>query len=338
MKLEENKRLINNFTTMKKIKFLSCAAMAAFFAMSLTSCEKENFTTDVEAPEVNVPTITIPGITIPEGYKPGDAVIAIQPTVIGFIDGEAKTITDNCKFTYNGKDKFEYTVNADRGISAMTVEIVASYDYTLEEFTKAFTATHNVSIPALSAGMVAVITPTLIINAGGEVEGYSLDEIDWNDVTVSGKVELKNENPYFYTNVTMPYAYDMGRKVINQTVNDKFKDDAMVNRWMNAYNDREPFYTEITVPYLYAESSTLIPYEQMVSTTNYEITKTVIWNRSGNEEIVVAASFTVEDLWMRTFYTGDFEYTESTSGHGSHYHGHGHGDSSNAGGGITWAE
>lgn len=323
---------------MKKIKFLSCAAVAAFFAISLTSCEKENFTTDVEAPEVNVPTITIPGVDIPEGYQPGDAVIAIQPSVIGFINGEAKTITDKCKITYNGKDKFEYTVNADKGISAMTVEIVAAYNYTLGGFTKTFTATHVVSIPALSAGMVAVITPTLIINAAGEVEDFEKDTVEFVKSEMAGKVELVNKNPYFYTNVTKEYSYLVGSKVIEQTINDAFKNDAKVNDWINANNKQENLLTEITVPYLYAESSTLIPYIQEITTTKYQITKTVKWSRSADEETIVAASYTVEDLWMRVFDTEKCEYTESTSGHGSHYHGHGHGNASNAGGGITWAE
>ena len=323
---------------MKKIKFLSFAAMAAFFAMSLTSCEKENFTTDVEAPEVNVPTITIPGITIPDGYKPGDAVIAIQPTVIGFINEEAKTITEDCKITYNGKDKFEYTVNADKGISAMTVEIVASYEYQLEELTHTFTATHNVEIPALSAGMVAIITPTLIINAAGEIQGMGMDEVDWADTEIKGELELVNQNNKYYTNVTKEYSYPMGRKVIEQNISDAFKDNAMVNRWINACNDREDFTVEITVPYLYAESSTKIPYSYMKSVTYYQITKTVTWVRSAEEETVVAATFTVEDLMWRIFDTNNCTYTESTSGHGSHWHGHGHGGSGNAGGGIAWGE
>ena len=323
---------------MKKIKFLSCAAMAAFFAMSLTSCEKENFTTDVEAPEVNVPTITIPGITIPEGYKPGDAVVAIQPTIIGFISGEAKTITDACEITYNGKKTFEYTVNADKGISAMTVEIVASYEYPFEGVSKTFSVTQNVNIPALSAGMVAVITPTLIINAEAEDGGLSMEEVDWKDEEIQGMVELVNTNPYFYTNVTKEYVYPIGAKVIEQKIEDSFKDNVMISRWINANNNREDFYALITVPYLYAESSTKIPFTSTKSTTNWVIKKYVYWNGSEEAEEYIAATFTVEDLWMRIFDTDNCVYTESTTGHGSHYHGHGHGDAANAGGGITWAE
>ena len=322
---------------MKKIKFLSYAAMAAFFAMSLTSCEKESFSTEVETPEVNVPTITIPGVDIPEGYQPGDAVIAIQPTIIGFISGEAKTITDACEITYNGKKDFEYTVNADKGISAMTVEIVASYEYSFEGVSKTFSVTQNVNIPALSAGMVAVITPTLIINAEAEDGGFSMEEVNWKDEEIQGMVELVNANPYYYTNVTKEYVYPVGAKVIEEKIEDSFKDNSMINRWIKNYNNREDFYALITVPYLYAESSTKVPYTATKSTTNYVVKKFVYWNGSEEAEEYTAATFTVEDLWMRTFDTENCVYTESTTGHGAHYHGHGHGGS-NAGGGITWAE
>ena len=53
---------------MNKFKFLSCAVMAAFFAMGITSCEKENFSpnVDIEVPE-------FPEIEIPEYPEIGRA-------------------------------------------------------------------------------------------------------------------------------------------------------------------------------------------------------------------------------------------------------------------------
>lgn len=323
---------------MKKIKFLSCTAMAVFMALSLASCEKENFTTDVEAPEVNVPTIELPGIDLPEDYEPGDAVIAIQPTVIGFINGEAKNITNECTITYDGKSDFTYTVNEDGGINTIIVDIKAEYIYKLEELSNTFSATQTVKIPALSAGMVAVITPTLIINAEGEVLGMFMEELECSDVPAEGKLELVNTNPYYYIDYTKEYTYPIGRKVIEQNIDPAFTDNTMVNRWINACNDRSDFTAIITVPYLYAESSTLIPYNYTISTTKYQIIKSVEWGARSTTTNTIAATFTVEDLWMRIFDTNNCTFTESTSGHGSHYHGHGHGDANNAGGGITWAE
>ena len=97
---------------MNKIKFLSSAVMAAFFALGLTSCEKEDFKTDVD---INVPEVEVPDVELPEGYKPGDAVLTIQPTVIAVIDGEIKNVTNESKITFNGKDKFEYALTPDKG-------------------------------------------------------------------------------------------------------------------------------------------------------------------------------------------------------------------------------
>lgn len=320
---------------MKKIKLLSCTAMVAFMALGLASCEKENFTTEIETPEINVPTITIPGIDIPED---GAAVIAIQPTVIGCINNEIKTITDDCTITYNGKSTFEYTVNEDKGISPTTVEIVAEYEFQLEELSNTFSATQKIEVPALSAGMIAVITPTLIINANGEITGMNIEEVEWADVETEGKVELVNTNKYFYTDYEATYSYPIGRKVIEKNIDPAFTENTLVNRWIEANNDRSDFETLITVPYLYAESSTIIPWTSTTSTTKYKIVKSAEWSRNAETTEVVAATFTVEDLWMKIFDTNKCEYTESTSGHGSHYHGHGHGDANNAGGGISWAE
>ena len=332
---------------MKKIKFLSFAALAACFAMSLTSCEKEDFTTDVEAPEVNVPTITIPGVTIPEGYKPGDAVVAIQPTVIGFIsvaegwddaEGAAQNITEDCKITYNGADKFTYTTNADGSINAMTVKIVAEYTLEVNGFSNTYSVEHTVEIPALSAGMVAVITPTLIINAGAEISNpYTItpyEEI--KDETVNGQVELVNTNPYYYTDYTAVYTYEIGYGDVEADIIDSYKDNETLINYINnitRWNGLSDYSVDITVPYLYAESSTIIPYTQRVVT--YQNVYAVDAEFSRATETV--ATVTWKSYEWRIFDTENCTYTESTTGHGSHYKGHGHGGS-NAGGGISWAE
>lgn len=157
---------------MNKIKFLGSAFMAAFFAFSLASCEKENFKTEVdyEQPDVIIPD--------DEPEKKGDAVISVQPTVWALIDGNINNVTSDSKITYNGKAKLEYTVNSDQGTSAMTIAIVATYDAKVGDETKTLTATANLEIPALSAGQVYVVSPTLIMRAQSDVvtpeipEGY----------------------------------------------------------------------------------------------------------------------------------------------------------------------
>ena len=159
---------------MNKFKFLSSAVMAAFFAFSLASCEKEDFKTDVD---IDVPEVEIPEVDVPDGYKPGDAVIVIQPTVWASIDGVITNVTAASKITYNGNENFSYTVNADKGISAMTVEIAASYDLTVGEETKTLTAAATVNIPALSAGQVVSFSPSLFVSymseekPGGDTPG-----------------------------------------------------------------------------------------------------------------------------------------------------------------------
>lgn len=155
---------------MNKFKFLGSALMTAFFAFSLASCEKEDFNTkvDIEGDE-----IIIPG---DEPDKKGDAVISVQPTVWALIDGEISNVTSESTITYNGKTKLEYTVNSDQGTSAMTVAIVATYDAKVGDETKTLTAAANIEVPALSAGQVYVVSPTLIMRAQSDVDIPELPE------------------------------------------------------------------------------------------------------------------------------------------------------------------
>lgn len=155
---------------MNKFKFLGSTLMAAFFAFGLASCEKEDFNTkvDIEGDEV-----IIPG---DEPDKKGDAVISVQPTVWALIDGEISNVTSESTITYNGKTKLEYTVNSDQGTSAMTIAIIATYDAKVGNETKTLTATASVEVPALSAGQVYVVSPTLIMRAQSDINTPELPE------------------------------------------------------------------------------------------------------------------------------------------------------------------
>ena len=88
---------------MNKLKFLGSAVMAAFMAFNLASCEKESFTTETDV-TVTPPTITIPGINLEDipQYQPGNAVVAIQPTVNALINGIVTDVTSKATIKIAG--------------------------------------------------------------------------------------------------------------------------------------------------------------------------------------------------------------------------------------------
>ena len=113
---------------MKKIKFLSCAFLAAIMALGFTSCEKENFNTQTDV-DIDVPVINIPGVVLPPSYQPGDAVLSIQPTVIANINGLSTTVTNEAKITYNGESELKYEVNC--GFRNLGVSVFNSISSTI---------------------------------------------------------------------------------------------------------------------------------------------------------------------------------------------------------------
>ena len=144
--------------------------MAAFFVLGMTSCEKEDFNTKTDV-DVNAPVVNIPGVTIPEGYKPGDAVVSIQPSVIAVINGDVINVTEEATITYNEKEKLEYTLEADRSIKEFAVNIVASYETEVNDSVFTLTAQKVVNVPTLSAGQVAIFTPTMVMSLNFNIEG-----------------------------------------------------------------------------------------------------------------------------------------------------------------------
>ena len=152
-----------------KVKFLSYAALAALFTLGITSCEKESFNTGSDI-NVEPPVVNIPGVNIPEGYKPGDAVVSIQPSVVAVINGEVINVTEDATITYNEKESLEYTVEADQSIKEFDVKIVASYETVVEDSTFTLTAQRTVTVPNLSAGQVAIFTPTMVMSLNFKVE------------------------------------------------------------------------------------------------------------------------------------------------------------------------
>lgn len=347
---------------MNKIKFLSCAVMAAFFAMGITSCEKENFDTKVD---IDTPTIQIPGVDTPEGYKPGDAVVSITPQVLAVINGEMKNVTNEATVTYNGKEKLEYTVT-DGAIAAMDVKVVASYDYEVNGETKAYTAEYTIKVPALSAGQVAVYTPTLVISINFTTDEPSTDEPGTDEPgtddgeTVSlglvteevegsavvtktaSEIELNNESNFYYTNVsTESTGLKYGTFISNIKVEAGYEENKDVQAILGSYNQGvNDYQIKLTGITLWPETKACFAVEAVKETKSY-IVKEVFETRANTEK--TAATFTVEDYsyivsTTATYYNAGVGHSGNGHAHSQgqgHAHGHGHG-TDNAGGGIVW--
>ena len=340
---------------MNKFKFLSCAVMAAFFAMGITSCEKEDFNTKVD---IDTPTITIPGIDTPEDWKPGNAVVAINPSVIAVIDGSISDVTGIATVTYNGEEGLKYTTNADGSIAAFEVKLEASY--LVEEKDTTLTAAKTVKVPALSAGQALMITPTLVITANFETEepgtdepgtddpekvslGFVTEEVEGSAVVekVAGEIEFQNYTNYYYTNMTGTSSNLIYGTVISDiNVEAAYKDNTEVQAILGSYNqsvnDHNITIKGIT---MWPNTKTCFPVEKIIETKSY-IIKEQFETRALTE--TKAATFTVKDYSYIVSTTP--VYYNSGEGHNGHGHahstGHGHGHdlghgNGNAGGGIV---
>lgn len=347
---------------MNKFKFLSCAVMAAFFAMGITSCEKEDFNTKVD---IDTPTITIPGIDTPEDWKPGNAVVAINPSVIAVIDGSISDVTGIATVTYNGEEGLKYTTNADGSIAAFEVKLEASY--LVEEKDTTLTAAKTVKVPALSAGQALMITPTLVITANFETEepgtdepgtdepgtddpekvslGFVTEEVEGSAVVTkkAGEIEFNNESNYYYTNVagTSNTELKYGTFISNIKVAESYKDNAEVQAILGSYNQGvEDYKIAVKGFTMWPNTLTCFSIEEITETKDY-IIKEKFETRATTE--TTAATFTVTDYsyvvsTTPKYYDANTGHGTGHTGHGhvnSHGHGHGHGNG-NAGGGIVW--
>lgn len=330
---------------MKKIKFLSCAALAAFMAFGLASCEKENFNTDANV-TVTTPTINIPGIEIPDSYKPGDAVVSIQPSVNALVNGEILKVTDKAIVKFNGEESDKkYKVLTGQTIAAQEIAISVSYTANVEGFEKTLEATDVVSVPALQAGMVAIITPTIWLSA--TAEGYFLETgITTVEKEIEKKYAIKNPTDYWYSDydVVLPYVIEGSYLKGEPEIMAGYENDETVVKILDTYAkalSTELKYNEkVTLKDLnvYAQSLTIIPFSQEVISTEYEIKKEMTWSRSS--EIKTVAKFTVEKYGKVQYDENDIKYDVNLEGEGHGHghgegHGHGHGGNDNAGGSIV---
>ena len=356
---------------MNKLKFLSSAVMAVFFAFGLTSCEKEDFNTKVDT-DVDIPSIEIPGVTLPDSYKPGDAVISIQPTVWALIDGNLQNATAASTLTFNDEAMKTYTKTSADGFAAMTVKVVATYVATLGEEEKTLTAETTVEVPALTAGQVAIFTPTLVVSAkspeqggdqpggdqpggdepggdepggdepgGDEPGGIPNYELNTNAVSsttkeLEGSFDIVNKSPYYYY-----YSQGVFENAPKQRV--AWKANAgheegvasVENKWKDVYyNNYSNEIIGAPLFYVYSQSITRIYVTVTEKTETYNVEYTISRAADG-----VAGTLTVKSY---SYIYKDTKYLELdgySHGHGAghgHGHGHDHGHGgSNAGGGIV---
>ena len=343
---------------MNKFKFLSSAVMAAFFAFGLASCEKEDFKTDVN-PEINAPTINIPGVDLPDSYKPGDAVVSIQPTVWAVINGEVQNVTALTTIKFNDVEMDSYTKTSSTGFAAMTVKIAATYEATVGEEKKTLSAEATIEVPALTPGQVAIFTPTLVMSAksetGGDTPGGDTPGdteygpyFRFNEVTepvVKYHCDYANYLNYWFPAMTITSDKEF---MLNGTyvtdiniINKNFETKA--NTEINKFNTAEKapiVFENVTV---YANSVTCIEFETQTTKKYYTYFEGTD-SRAADDPI---ATFVVnETSYKITKYNTGLALPGSGHGHGhgsvGHNHGHGnahdHGHGgNNAGGGIVSA-
>lgn len=326
---------------MNKIKLFGCALMGAFMAFNLASCEKENFSTSTDV-TVTPPTINIPGVEMPDTYQPGDAVVSIQPIVNALINGSISNVTESATIKIGGKTT-KYDVITGKTITEQDITISVSYTAVVDGFEKVLEATETVHVPAMEAGMVAIITPTIWLSVN--TKGYNTVETD--EKTEEGKktpLSFKNETNWYFPNGVAEIQYiAAGSYVTNLKYATGYENDSEVKEEVEKIiKGMSQKYTYATMPVpaqFYAQSQTIIPVSQSKTITEYEIKKTIEWSRSIEEKVV--ATFTVETYEELIVYTKEIKTNvnlkgeEYGHGHGIG-HGHGHGDF-NAGGSIVEA-
>ena len=322
---------------MKKLRFLGSAVMAVFMAFNLASCEKENFTTDTDV-TVTPPSITIPGITMPNEYKPGDAVVSIQPTVNALINGNITNVTANATIKIDGEE-LKYKVLAGQTIAAKEVTITVSYTATIEGFDKVLTAEEKVNVPDLKAGMVAIITPTIWLSVN--TKGYFSDKKGQGVSAVeSDKASVENVSNYWYSEQTKEItyvrkgAYLVGGIQYTAGYENDQEVIATVNEYVEAYEEALVYETIPVTFNLFAQSQTIIEYSQKKTTTDYEIKKLIEFSRAADENEVTVAKFTIEEYGEFIIEAIKENIHLEGEGHG-HGHGNGHGGIGNAGGSIV---
>jgi len=302
---------------MKKIKFLSFAVMAAFMALGLTSCEKEDFRTNLKV-DIDAPA----------------AVVSIQPNVIAFVNGVAKNVTDVATVNFTTP-----TANEEGKIAKQDVTITVSYTATDDVFGLSTELTGNVtvSVPNLERGMTCTLTPTIILTA--QTNGTNLNPVGGTttNYTIEPKdIPVKNYNKYYYTDVTAKYEAKEGTEVSDiRWENTSYAYDPEIAAAIEEFNDVETVTKKLENIEVLGESQTIITVEFIATQTTYSISKTVSLEARSSKEVKVVEFDVITYDGENVTYEYNIHLQGKSHGHGHIGHSHGHDNSANAGGGIV---
>lgn len=325
---------------MKKINFLSCAILAAAFTLGLSSCEKEDFRNDYDV-----------DIEVPEA---SNAVVSISPSVIAFVNGSAKNVTNEANIQFTTP-----TAGADGTISATSVKITVKYTAIVEVYgetlSKEITAEETVNVPALGKGMCCILTPTIVLSVQTEIGSASPVKGTETELAPEiNDISIKNETQYYYTDVNGEYEYKTGTEVDRESIEwieKSYQNDAEINAMINAFDNIKMEKQKVSGIVVMAQSQTIIEVETLITSTEYTLKKTVSLSRAAESAEIDIVKFNVIGYIGTTDnsqagpksdenpngYDVNINLEGEEHGHG-HGHGNGHGDSSNAGGGIVWGE
>ena len=310
---------------MKKNKFLSIAVMAAFMALGLSSCEKENFRYENINVEINA----------------APAKVEFQPTVILVMNGVATNVTNEIEPEYSSLP----TAGEDGTIAAQDVTVTVSHTVTDAEYgiSTTLTESETVSIPALNRGQIYTATPTIILNAQTTTSIEKVEGTESTHTIPSETIALKNKSNFYYTDAKATYTYKTGNEVLQESINwleTSYQNDPEVMALIDAYNKFEEGTETVENVTVYAKSQTIITVTFEATKTKYTINKKVVLGDTTKDipvvEFEVIAYGSHAPYWGEDSANIHLDGIEHGHGHG-HGHGHSHAGNDNAGGGI-WQE
>ena len=313
--------------------------MVALMTLGLSSCEKENFSMDIEIPQAS------------------PAVVSISPNVVAFIDGSAQNVTNEATISY---DNLPVADEKTGKISAATVTINVSYTATVEvygeQLTKTVTATETVNVPTLDKGMSCTLTPTIFLSIQTKTDSPSATKgAETNLQPEEQDITIKNTTQYFYTDVNGEYQYKTGTEVERKSIHwlePSFEHDYEINQMINGYDKIIMETKKVENIRVMAQSQTIIKATTQIVSTKYTIKKEISLSRATSESAEIEiVEFTVLEYTSTednskagpksednpNGYDVNINLKGEEHGHG-HGHGNGHGNSANAGGGIIWGE
>lgn len=285
---------------MKKSKFLSgLSAKLALAAVALTTAVFTSCSN--EDIEVNV--------------TPVNAQAVITPVV--FANGTDVTASATITFSDNSNGKYEATT-----IEAKTVTVTATYN--------GMTGSSSVNIPSLTAGKYWSQTVVITLNYG--TENFDNQKVEGSTVTVKEvKTDTKiHDNPsdYWYE-VPITYTQTTGKKVVESQMNvanDELKE------FINSQNVAQTTKTVTEEHPVFAHSRLEVYINTITTRTTYNVT---LKTRAGE---TILATYTVEEVNTEVQAKSDAQIPGHGHAPAGHGHGHAHGGSSNAGGGIIFAD